>query len=155
MSTITDARKAIRAVIEAATILGANGQPVILRWPNEVLPADLPADNTVPIVYTDVFSEQAVFMEHGRGLGHNRYRNPGRVASYCFVAQNAGLDEAESVAIQIADLLRSFDSEQVTCDGATVYPGGEGAIFSPSGLVDVGRYFWASAEIPFFFDSIG
>ena len=153
MSTISDARLKVRAIIEAATILGSNGQPVNLAWPNEG--EQLLADPSVPVIHTDVLSDQAVFVEHGRGLGFNRYRNPGRIASFCFIEKNTGLDEAERLAMQIRDLLSSFDSVELTTEIGTVFSAGEGSILAPTGLVMSGRYHWASTEIPFYFDSIG
>jgi hypothetical protein len=149
LTTVTEARLALRTVMENGNIVDAASNPVPLRWRNEP-EADLP-DEPAPFVVTDFRVESGVFVEHGRGRGHNRYRNFAVAVSWVFVPQDTGLNEAELIANQIANLLRSYKDAAITCEQADVFSGD-----SPtSGSTDLGNYASAACETVLFFDLIG
>ena len=150
MTTVTEARLALRAVMENGNIVDAVNNPVPLRWQNEPEP-DLP-DEPAPFVYTEFLTESGTFVEHGRGRGYNRYRSFARAVSWCFVPQDTGLDQAEMIANQIANLLRSYKDAAITCEQADVFPGDS---MKPPGSADIGNYSSAACETILFFDLIG
>jgi hypothetical protein len=150
LTTVTEARLALRAVMENGNIVDAANNPVPLRWQNEPAP-DLP-DEPAPWVFTQFLTESGMFVEHGRGRGHNRFRNFARAVSWCFVPQDTGLDQAEMIANQIANLLRSYKDAAITCEQADVFSGDS----LPSiGSADVGNYASAACETILFFDLVG
>lgn len=113
-------------------------------------------DTPAPFVYTEIIVRRGGVSSYGAGRGGNTYRNPLEVTSYVFVPKDEGLSEAESIAEQIAALLRSYRSGDVSLFDATVQPGGDGADLTPPGLTsDVGNYFWAVCDCTGFFDQIG
>ena len=159
MTTVTQARLALRAVMENGSIVDAGGNPVPLRWQFERKDSNgsptLP-DDPAAFVYTEFLVEEGAFVEHGRGRGYNRFRNFARALSWIFVPQDSGLDEAELIANQIANLLRSYKDAAITCEKADVLPGGDGASLVPPGMTsEVGEYSWAACETMLFFDLIG
>src|SRR5262245_38541144 len=100
MATITQARLAVRARIEAGNVFDGFSQPVPLRWQNEgadsignVAMPDTPA----PFVYTEFLTNRATIVGFGAGPGANLHRTPVTIASYVFVPKDRGLDEAESI----------------------------------------------------------
>lgn len=153
MTTITQARQAIRARIEGGNI-ALNGEPVPLRWQNED-GGPLP-DEPAPFVYAEFLNEGSSIVAYGAGRGGNTHRNRARVEAYVFVPKGWGLDAAENIAEQIAALLRSHRDEHVSCFDATVIPGGDGAQLTPPGLQsEVGNYAYAACEVSLTFDQIG
>jgi hypothetical protein len=154
LTTVTQARQALRTRLESGSIVDAASNPVPLRWQFE-RETGLP-DEPSAFVYTEFLVESAEFMEHGRGRGYNRFRNFARAVSWVFVPQDTGLTEAELIGNQIADLLRSYKDTAITCEQAEVFPGGDGASLVPPGLSsEVGNYAWATCETQLFFDLIG
>jgi hypothetical protein len=153
MTTAKQARTVIRSRLEAG------GLSVPLRWQNEEADSsgnvelpDLPA----PFVYTEFLTDPAQLVSFGGGRYQNRYRNPARLDAYVFVPKGEGLDEAETIAEQIAVLFRSYRDTDISCFDATVYPGGDGASLKPPGLnSEVGNYYWACCEVSLFFDQTG
>lgn len=159
MTTASAARALIRTRIENGSVVDAAAAAVPLRWQNEAADSagnvELP-DTPAPFVYTEILVRRGAVSSFGGGRGANTYRNPIDVVSYVFVPKNEGLAEAESIAEQIAVLLRSYRSGDVSLFEATVQPGGDGADLTPPGLSsDVGNYFWAVCECSGFFDQIG
>lgn len=154
MTTASGARAIIRARLEAGAIVDSDSVAVPLRWQNENGGA-LP-DTPTPFIYTEFLTDPASLVSFGSGRGANRYRNPARVDAYVFVPKDEGLDEAESIAEQIAALFRSYRDASISCFEATVMPGGDGASITPPGLSsEVGNYFWAVCEVSLYFDQIG
>lgn len=157
MSTAKDVRQALRTRLEAG------GLSIPLRWPNEARDSDgdveLP-DTPAPFAYIEFMNDGPEFgrgpSAFGNGRGQNLYRSNARLEAYVFVPKGEGLDEAETLAEQIAALLRSYRSTVVSCFDATVYAGGDGADLKPPGLTsEVGNYFWARCEVALHFDQIG
>jgi hypothetical protein len=92
----------------------------------------------------------------GGGRGQNLYRNQASVVAYVFVPKGEGLNEADSIAEQVAALFRSYRDTTISCSSAHAYPGGNGADIKPPGLdSEVGNYFYAIAEASLNFDQIG
>lgn len=152
MTTATQAYNIIRGVIEA-------GMTIPLRWQNEDADSDgqvaLP-DVPAPFIYGEFITEQTEIAGFGGGRMSNLYRNRGRLDLYIFVPRGAGLTFALDYAEQAAALLRSYRDSSVSCFGATVYPGGDGAALQPPGLAsEVNAYFWAACEIEVQFDQVG
>lgn len=157
MATAKDARLAVRARIEAG------GISVPLRWPNEAQDSEgnteLP-DTAAPFIYCEFQNEGPEFgrgpSAFGGGRGQNLYRCDAVFEAYVFVPKGEGLDEAETLAEQVAALLRSYRTATISCFDATVYPGGDGADLKPPGLTsEVGNYFWARCEVNLQFEQIG
>ncbi|MEP9389658.1 hypothetical protein [Mesorhizobium sp. KR9-304] len=148
MTTITQARAAVRSRIEAA------GLTVSLRWQNED-GGPLPGQPSA-FVYTEFNTEKGNIAGYGGGRGGNLYRNRANVESWVFVPKGEGLTQAESIAETIAALFRSYRDSYISCFDATVYPGGDGAALTPPGMhSDVGNYFWAAVEVSLHFDQVG
>jgi hypothetical protein len=153
MTTTSEAYTVLRGILENSV-----GLPP-LRWQNQdedstgkVCLPDIPA----PFLYTEFLTESGSIVSFGGGRHQNRYRVPGRLDIFVFVPRGWGLLPATDYAEQAAALFRSYRDAQVSCFGATVYPGGDGANLKPIGLPsEVSNYFWASAEIELFFDQIG
>jgi hypothetical protein len=159
MTTLSAARVAMRARIEGGNVVDAGDAAVPFRWQNEDKDsaghADLP-DTPAPFVYIEVLAERGNITSFGGGSGRNVYRNTLRLDAYVFVPKGKGLDEAESIAEQIAVLFRSYRDADISCFDATVYPGGDGADLKPPGLSSqVGNYFWACCEVSAYFDQVG
>jgi hypothetical protein len=149
----------MRSRIEGGSIVDRLSNPVPFRWQNEASDslgnASLP-DEPSPFVYCEFLVEQSTIAGFGGGRGSNLYRNFARLVAYVLVPKNSGMDEAESIAEQIAALFRSYRDATISCFEATVYPGGDGATLKPAGLSSpVGAYFYASVEVSLFFDQIG
>lgn len=157
MTTAAAARALIRTRIEGGAVVDADGSAVPLRWQNEAEDSLGNVDLTGgPFVYTEILVRRGSISGYGGGRGANTYRNPIDVVSYVFVPKDEGLSEAESIAEQIAVLLRSYRSGDVSLFDATVEPGGDGADLKPPGLAsEVGNYFWAVCECTGHFDQIG
>ncbi|MCS3690947.1 hypothetical protein [Bradyrhizobium elkanii] len=157
--TTSQARQAARTRIEGASILDRKSSPVSFRWQNEAQDSlgsiSLP-DTPSPFVYCEFLIEGARVAGYGGGRGANLYRNSARLVAYVLVPKNEGLDEAESIAEQVAALFRSYQDGTITCFDATVYPGGDGVTLHPAGLSSpVGSYFFATTEVSLIFDLIG
>lgn len=153
MTTITQARQAIRSRIEAGN-LTFQGEPVPLRWQNE--DGEPLPDDPAPFVYVEFLNEGSSIVAYGAGRGGNTHRNRARVEAYVFVPKGWGLDAAEHIAEQIATLLRSHRDQHVSCFDATVIPGGDGAMLTPPGLAsEVGNYNYAACDVSLHFDQIG
>jgi hypothetical protein len=149
----------MRHRIEAASIVDRNSAAVPFRWQNENADsqgnATLPSDPS-PFVYCEFITERGRLAGYGGGPGRNLYRNPARLDAYVFVPKNDGLDQAESIAEQVAALFRSYRDADISCFDATVYPGGDGSSLKPAGLNSVvGGYFYAATEVSLYFDQIG
>lgn len=153
MTTVTQARQAIRARIETGNVT-FGGTAVPLRWQNED-GGPLP-DTPAPFVYIEFLNEGSSIVAFGGGRGGNTHRNRARVEAYVFVPKGVGLNAAEAIAEQLAALLRAYRDNHVSCFDATVIPGGDGALLKPPGLQsEVGQYFWAACEASLTFDQIG
>lgn len=133
--------------------------PVPFRWQNEA--ADSAGNEALPnepspFVYCEFLVERSPVISYGGGVGQNLYRNYARLVAYVLVPKNSGMDEAESIAEQVASLFRSYRDATITCFEATVYPGGDGSSLNPVGLNSpVGNYYYASVESAVVFDQIG
>jgi hypothetical protein len=152
MTTVSQARGVVRSRIEAG------GLNVTLRWPNEDA-GPIPGQPE-PFVYTEFNVERGNVAGYGGGRGNNLYRNMARVEAYVFVPKGEGLTQAETIAEQIAALFRSYRDTDISCFDATVYPGGDGAELTPTGMRqsesgNIGNYFWASVEVSLHFDQVG
>lgn len=153
MTTTSEAYAVLRGILQSGT-----GLPP-LRWQNEeqdstgaVALPDIPA----PFLYTEFLTESGTVVSFGGGRHQNRYRIPGRLDIFVFVPRGWGLAPATDYAEAAATLFRSYRDDLISCYGATVYPGGDGANLKPIGLPsEVTNYFWAAAEIELFFDQIG
>lgn len=158
-TTSSQARLAMRTRIEAASIIDSESLPVPFRWQNEAADsqgnAALP-DTPSPFVYCEFITEPGRLAAFGGGQGQNLYRNPARLDAYVFIPRGEGMDEAESIAEQIAVLFRSYRDANISCFDATVYPGGDGSSITPTGLSSpVGNYFFAVTEVSLYFDQTG
>lgn len=157
--TANQARKAVRTRIEAASIVDNKSAAVPFRWQNEAQDSlghtELP-ESASPFVYCEFLVERGRVAGYGGGRGANLYRNSAYLVAHVLVPKNSGLDEAESIAEQVATLFRSYQDGTISCFDATVYPGGDGASLNPAGLNSpVGNYFYATTEISLIFDTIG
>lgn len=157
MTTASAARALIRSQVESGNIVDADSVAVPLRWQNEFtdsLGNDALPDG--PFVYTEIIVARGNLVSFGSGRGSNRYRSRLMVTAYVFVPKGEGLEEAESIAEQVATRLRSWRSGDVSLFDATVQPGGDGAALTPPGLSSaVDNYFWAVCEATGHFDQIG
>jgi hypothetical protein len=158
-TTASQARQAARSRIEDASIIDNKSAPVPFRWQNEAQDSlgniALP-ESASPFVYCEFLVERGPIASYGGGRGQNLYRNYARLVAYVLVPKNSGMDEAESIAEQVAALFRSYADATIKCFDATVYPGGDGAALNPSGLNSpVGNYFYATTEASLIFDTIG
>lgn len=156
MTTVAQAYAAVRSRLEANVPTDSGSQPVPLRWQNEA--AALPA-TPAPFVYVEFDNDGSPTRgpaAYGAGRGNNLYRNEATIAAYVFVPRGEGIEEAQSIAEQIAALFRSHRDNDISCFRATVYPGGNGADIRPPGLdSEVGNYFYAIAEVDLHFDQLG
>ncbi len=154
MTTASTAHAVFRSVIDGATITD-NGSAVPLRYygdNNDDLP-DVPT----PFVYVvfDAFKAEVIEMG-GAGRGSNRHRNFGTCDAFVFVPKGTGMKRATDIAETIAALFRSYRLNGVTCETATVFPGGNGSDIKPDGMdSEVGNYLWAGCQIEFYHDVIG
>lgn len=158
-TTASQARLVCRSRIEKGGIVDSASAPVPFRWQNENADslgnAELPSDPS-PFVYCEFITEPGRLAGYGGGRGQNLYRNPARLDAYVFVPRGEGMDEAESIAEQVAALFRSYRDANISCFDATVYPGGDGSSLQPAGLSSpVGSYFYAVTEVSLYFDQIG
>lgn len=166
MTTATAARQMLRARIATGNVKTAANVAVPLRWQNE--DADSNGDTALaeppkPFVYTEFTTGRGEIVAFGGGAGGNTFRTPFDIAAYVFVPKNDfiantrdGLQQAESIAEQIAALFRGFRSGDVSCFDVSVQPGGDGADLKPPGLTsEVGNYFWACAFVSGSFDQLG
>lgn len=157
MTTAAQAYTAIRSRLEANVPTDANSLPVHLRWQNgnEGAVPDLPA----PFVYVEFDNDGSPTRGpagYGGGVGNNLWRNEASIVAYAMADRGHGVDEALSIAEQIATLFRSHRDSDISCFRATAYPGGDGADLKPPGLESVvGNYFYAVAEIDLHFDQLG
>ena len=156
MTTITQAREAVRARLEANPPT-SGGVPIPVRWPAETdqpLP-DIPA----PFVFVEFDNQGSVTRgpaAFGAGRGNNLWRNEAIVTAYVFVPNGAGVGEAEAIAEQIAALFRAHRDEHISCFRSTSNVGGPGSDLRPPGLdSEVGNYFYATAVIDLHFDQLG
>ena len=152
MTTASTAYGVLRGILEA-------GVSLPLRWQNEDADsqgnAALP-DTPAPFLYTEFLTDPAELVSFGGGRGANRYRNPARLDVYVFVPRGWGLAAATDYAETAAALFRSFRDTNVSCFGASVHPGGDGASLKPPGLSsEVANYFYAVTEVDLFFDLVG
>jgi hypothetical protein len=159
MTTARQARTALRARLEAGSVVDGSSNPLPFRWQNEAMDSqgntELP-DTPAPFAYVEFITDRASLVSFGGGRGNNLHRNPAMLVAYVFVPKDEGLDEAESIAEQIAALFRSHRDSDVSCFEASVMPGGDGAMLKPPGLTsDVGNYFYAVTEVSLHFDQIG
>lgn len=154
MTTASDAYGVIRSVIEANVPNDQNGRPIDLRFYGDQAPL-LPSIPQ-PFAFILFDASRASVIEVGGGRGANRHRNPGIAAIYLFVPQDWTLKVATDLAESIATLFRSYRQNGVSCESATVYPGGLGSQMKPPGTdSEVDNYMWACCEIEFYFDLTG
>ncbi|MEH2476245.1 hypothetical protein V1281_002586 [Nitrobacteraceae bacterium AZCC 2161] len=154
MTTASEAYATVRAVIEAAAPLDPNsGAKIPLRWRGEDNPPlpDLPA----PFAFTLFGASRSSTIENGGGRGANRHRNFGVAEIFVFIPKDWGERYGTDFAEAFASALRPYRDNGVTCEDATVYPGGDGAQISVPGLTEPGNYFWSACEANFYFDLIG
>lgn len=159
MTTVSQARQVIRSRIEAGAVVDSDSTPVPFRWQNEETDSlgnvELPSPAS-PFVYVEFNADRASLASFGGGRGSNRYRNPARIEAFVFVPKGEGLNEAESIAEQIATLFRSYRDDDISCFDASVYPGGDGEDLAPKGMSsEVSNYFYCSLEVSLHFDLIG
>lgn len=152
MTTATQAYQALRGVLEA-------GMSLPLRWQNEDADSNgavALSDTPAAFIYTEFNTDQAELVGFGGGRFSNLYRNPARLDIYIFVPRGQGLTVALDYAETAAALLRSYRDSSVSCFGASVYPGGDGAALQPPGLAsEVNNYYYSVAEVSLFFDLVG
>lgn len=93
---------------------------------------------------------------YGGGTGRNLYRNRGTIEAYVFSPIGEGFETVCGHAETIAERLRSYRSESLSCFSADVIPIGPGSSISVPGLSsEVSNYQCAVAEIVMHFDQIG
>ena len=153
MTTTGEAYDDLKAILATAP-----GLPP-LRWPNEdedtAGNVSLPGTPT-PFLFTDFETTISELASFGGGLGRNRYRTTAYFDVYVFVPKGWGLRPALDIAESVAVLFRSYRDELVSCHTATARPGGDGANIRPPGLPsEVSNYFWSTAEVELWFDTIG
>ncbi len=130
-----------------------------LRWQNE--DADSQGSTTLPdtptaFVYSEFITDSGELVSYGGGRGANRYRNRAHLDIYIFVPRGWGMTYATDYAEQAAALFRSYRDDDVSCFGASVYPGGDGAELQPPGMrSEVTNYYYAAACVELWFDLIG
>lgn len=158
MTTALQARQAVKARVEDAANrpVDAAGVQIPISWPSENYPLpDIPAP-FVHIEFDNDGPDGRGPTAFGGGQGQNLYRNRASVTAYVFVPKGEGLDEADSIAEQVATLFRSYRDSTISCSSAHTYPGGNGADIKPPGLdSEVGNYFYAIAEASLTFDLVG
>jgi hypothetical protein len=155
MTTASQAFAVIRARLAANKPAGLTA----FRFQNEdedtTGAAALP-DTPAAFAYIEFLAEPGSLAAFGGGAGRNLYRNPAQIQCYVFVPRGLGLAAATDLAEQLATLFRSYRDADISCFAATVYPGGDGASIKPPGLSsEVDNYFWAVADVSFYFDLIG
>ncbi|WP_445488596.1 hypothetical protein [Rhodopseudomonas sp. RCAM05734] len=154
MPTASEANATIRAVIEGAAPLDPNsGEAIPLRWRGEDNPP-LP-DRPAPFAFTLFGARRSGVIETGGGRGANRHRNHGVAEIFVFVPKDWGERYGTDFAEAFAAALRPYRANGVSCEDATVYPGGDGAEIAVPGLAEPGNYFWSACEVNFYFDLIG
>lgn len=134
-------------------LLTANVTNIQVFYPNE---DNLLPDTPVAFAYVDFLTDPAFIATYGGGLRKNVYRNRGTADIYVFVPKGSGLKVATDQAETIAAILRSYRSGDFTAFGATVFPGGDGAALTPSGLRSPVNNYWAAiCQVDMFFDQVG
>ena len=152
MTTASQAYTVLRGILEA-------GMSIPLRWQNE--DADSQGSTTLPdtptaFAYTEFNTDSAELVSYGGGRGANRYRNRAHLDIYVFVPRGWGMTYATDYAEQAAALFRSYRDDDVSCFGASVYPGGDGAELQPPGMrSEVTNYYYAAASVDLWYDLIG
>lgn len=153
MATANEAFAALRGRVESG------GLTIPLRWQNKdedsngLIP--LP-DSPAPFIYGEFIGETSEVVSFGGGRFRNTYRNQCVLYLYVFVPRGWGLEPANDYAEQAAALLRSYRSTEVSCFGASVRPGGDGAQLQPPGLrSEVNAYYYSYVEVDFFYDQQG
>jgi hypothetical protein len=147
LTTTSQAHAALRARIDAAN-LSFN---VLYQGERFTLP-----DEPTLFAYVELLVDPAQIVAYGAGRLSNVHRHTGRLLAYVFAPSGAGLAVATDAAELIAAQLRSFRDADVSCFGAAVRPGGDGADLTPPGMSSaVDGYYWALVEVDLFFDLIG
>ena len=153
MTTASEAYAVLRGILET----GMASLP--LRWQNEDEDSQGNAtvpDTPAPFLYIEFNTNTAELVSFGGGRGANRYRNQAQLDIFVFVPRGWGLTPATDYAETAAALFRSYRDDDVSCFGASVYPGGDGALLKPPGIQsEVTQYFWAAVEVDLFFDQTG
>lgn len=152
MTTASQAYTVLRNILEA-------GMTLPLRWQNEDADStgsvNLP-DTPTAFIYTEFNTDRAELVSYGGGRFSNRYRNRAYLDIYVFVPRGWGLTYATDYAEQAAELFRSYRDDNVSCFGASVYPGGDGAELQPPGMrSEVNNYFYAAVSVSLWYDQIG
>jgi hypothetical protein len=152
VTTATQAYAVLRGILEA-------GMTVPLRWQNEDADSTgnvgLP-DTPAAFIYTEFNTDPAEIVSFGGGRFSNRYRNRAHLDIYVFVPRGWGLTYAADYAEQAAALFRSYRDNDISCFGASVYPGGDGSQLQPPGMQsEVTNYYYAAASVELLFDQIG
>jgi hypothetical protein len=156
MTTATEACAVIRAIMEANVPANpdVNGPAIAYRWrgePGGALP-DVPA----PFVFTVFGTARSGVIENGGGRGHNRHRCPGEAEILVFIPNDWGEKFGTDLAEHFAGLLRSYRSNGVTIEDATVYPGGPGSEIAVPGIEnEASNYIWCACGVRFYFDLTG
>jgi len=152
MTTASQAYTVLRGIL-------TNGMTIPLRWQNE--DADSQGGTTLPdtptaFAYTEFNTDSAELVSYGGGRGANRYRNRAHLDIYVFVPRGWGLTYATDYAEQAAALFRSYRDDDISCFGASVYPGGDGAELQPPGMrSEVTNYYYAACSVDLWFDLVG
>lgn len=155
MTTATQAIEVLKAAIKAALpVHPITGDKLPAGWlGDDALILD---DEPSPFVYTVFSASRSGVIEIGGGRGANRHRNPASATIFVFVPIGWGLAYATDYAEAFAHAFRSYAAGGVTCDSATVHPGGPGSEIAVPGLdSEVGNYFWAACDVEYHFDLIG
>lgn len=153
MATAAEAYAALRDRIETGGLTIPRRYQNLDADSNGLVP--LP-DVPEPFYYCEFIVETVDLASFGGGRYRNTYRNQSCFYVWTFVPRGWGLQSALDYAEQAAVLLRSYRTPVISCFGAWVIPGGDGAVLQPPGLrSEVNAYFYAFVETDLFFDQIG
>lgn len=146
MTTATQAFEAIKTRLGTITSI-----PFIYQNEDAVLP-----DTPAAFGYVEFLTDRALIASFGGGRGSNLYRNPAELVIYIFVPRGEGLQSATDKAETVAAVFRSYRDNAISCFGASVLPGGDGAILTPPGLSSpANKYWWAAVSVDLHFDQVG
>lgn len=113
-------------------------------------------DNPSSFIFVDCYIWDTTIVEFGGGLLRNRYRSRGNYDVYCLIPKGYGRNMAMDYAQEVRDALTSFRANDLWVDNVLVTPGGDGSTLKLVGISsDIDNYYFAVAEVSFYFDEIG
>lgn len=126
--------------------------PVIADGNQDYIVPDIPAT----FLFVDAYIWDNRIADFGGGLGKNRYRNRGSYDVYCLIPKGYGQDLALDYAQRVRDAFSSFRVDDLLVEYVLITPGGDGSTLQLVGISsDVDNYYFAVAEVSFYFDEIG